>query len=94
MFARFSETPETIKKFHQIVQKTFFSNFFLCVTIDAPLLEFMIGHVVVVRVVEQRLRGDAPDIEAGTPECGILLHADSLHPELGRLDDCHIATWT
>ena len=76
------------------MQKIFFSKFSFSVTINAPFLEFMIGHVVVVRVVQQCLRGDAPDIEAGSPEGGILLHADSLHPELGRLDGCDIATWT
>ena len=52
----------------------------------------MLGHVIVVGVVEEGLAGDAAHIKAGTAQGRIFLDTDSLHPELGRLDGSDIAS--
>ena len=43
-------------------------------------------HVVVVRVVEQRLGRDAAHVEAGAAARVVLLNADGLGGEIGRVD--------
>ena len=40
------------------------------------------------------LGGYAADVEAGSAERGVLLDADGLHAELGRLDGAHVAART
>ncbi len=59
-------------------------------TINAPFSKLGVGHVVIMRVVEQSFAGNAAYIEAGTTQGGILLDTHSLHAELGCLDGCHI----
>lgn len=50
------------------------------------------SHLVVeVRVVQQRLGGDAADVEAGAAQRAALLHARHLHAQLCRFDGAHVA---
>ena len=55
-------------------------------TLDAVLAEVILGIVVEVRGVEERLRGDAADVEASATERGALLNAGGLKTELASLD--------
>ena len=48
-------------------------------------------HVIVVRIVEERLGRDAPDVETSAAQGVVLLHAHRLHAQLRRLDRRHIA---
>ena len=52
----------------------------------------VLGHVIVVGVVEEGLAGDAAHVKAGTAQGRIFLDTDSLHPELGRLDGSDVAS--
>ena len=59
--------------------------------LDAHLVEQVAGLFVALGRVQQRLRGNASDIEAGTAEGVVLLHHRHLHAELGGADGADIA---
>ena len=62
--------------------------------IDAMLGELVLRLVEMLRGLQQRLGGDAADIEAGAAECRALFHAGDLHAELGGADRADIAAGT
>ena len=62
------------------------SLFFLNYHFDAATLEVLArGLVEVVRVLEERFRGDAANVQAGTAQSGALFNANSFETELSRL---------
>ena len=59
--------------------------------LDPVLAEPLSGQVVELARVEQRLAGDAADVQARAAEARPLLDAGHLHPELRRADRRDIA---
>ena len=68
--------------------------------LDAVRGQQMAHVVVVVRGVEQRLRGDAPDVQAGAAERGLpariepCVHARGAEAELRGPNRCHVSAGT
>ena len=62
--------------------------------LDAHLRKARAGFLVQFRGVQQRLRGDAADIEAGAAEGGVLLDHRGLQSELRRANGAEIAAGT
>ncbi|MCY1222852.1 hypothetical protein D9M72_349590 [compost metagenome] len=66
--------------------------------IDAVDFEGLVGLMVLVGAVQQRLRRNATDVQAGAAQCGlavlalVLLDAGGLQAELSSLDGGDIAT--
>ena len=52
----------------------------------------MLGHVVIVRVIEESFAGNTSDIETSSSKRGILLHTNSLHAQLSSLDGSNISS--
>src|SRR3569623_681485 len=59
--------------------------------IDAQVAEIVPGFLEQLRRVEQRLGGEAADVEAGTAEGRPLLDHGDLHPQLRRADGTDVA---
>ena len=54
----------------------------------------MLGHVIVVRVVEESFAGDASNVETGSSQSSILLNTHCLHAQLSCLDSSNISSWS
>mmetsp|Transcript_3347 Transcript_3347/g.13365 ORF Transcript_3347/g.13365 Transcript_3347/m.13365 type:complete len:593 (-) Transcript_3347:180-1958(-) len=62
--------------------------------LDAMSRELVVGLLIQVRRVQQRLAGNAAHVQAGAAEPSAALDARRLHPQLRGLDRSHVATRT
>ena len=62
--------------------------------LDTSGFEVFVGHVVEVRVLQERFRRDAPNVQAGATESIALLDANGLEAELRSLDGSNVAAGT
>ena len=62
--------------------------------LDTSGFEVLVGHMVEVRVLQKRFRGDATNVQAGATESIALLDANGLEAELCGLDSSNITAGT